>query len=52
MIIPGVGYETSSGGPFFRGKDLMIKTSDIVDVDDFVQTSTTRVVPNRNSTST
>jgi len=19
MIIPGVGYETSSGGPFFRG---------------------------------
>lgn len=20
MIIPGVGYETSSGGPFFRGE--------------------------------
>lgn len=43
IIVPGTGYETSSGGPFFRGTTPVLERYDtFTHRDDWLQISTTK----------
>ena len=56
MVIPGTGYESSSGGPFFRGTLPILRQRRAACVAEFTrtypQTSTTRVPRSRRCIST